>query len=422
MWQWIGNVVGNVVGSALGQLAWNTFGDKLKGFYSSEEAESVSYSNDLPRIPEAPRSAPRRYQPISSRQQGPGPTGKEEAIYTDGLPEAISVAKSDLESLRQEADSIASSQESARLSLEAATASLTSTNASLEAIERWLGNKLGSFKTPAPALLIKTGVTDDPYPVTLPMNGDEHPGKALTSADRQKMLLEELSQLLGQEAKTTPAVTPRPITRPPLVTSERREPLLSPTPSSANGSSPESRIRSMLANSQLTNAAPSQVMPVANINPSVQTPPASLPSQSANSVPLTPPPVPTLRNVPEIPPSASIERGGPCNASAPPAVGTTTPATVPDLSQLLQRIASAKAAAAPVPLTEENVSLFNGKSDAVGGAKDDGEDDDANTVRSGDSKASSVVSDVSDKSDKSDKSAKSDHSVATSIGSGRGAK
>lgn len=390
----------------------------------AEPSSSPPDLSSIPAVPAAPASTPQRYQPISARRQRSDDDGN------------ISVTTSELEELKKNVTSARSSMDSTEKSVEAAKASLDSSRTSLNAVDQWLNKTLGDHTTSAPATFdnpIETSATGYPSLVTLPAVEDDHPGKALTNADRQAMLSKELANLLGQEGKITPAVPSPPVLIPPIGTSMEREPVLSPTPSSADGTSPGTRLRELaasLADSQRTNQMLPQSVTAPAINPAPQTPPASLPSQLTQStMPLTPPPalpLPSANPTPPAPPvigtmPAAPPAVGPTPAATPPAVGPTPAATPPigtaprDLSNLLSRISNPEAAAtpaplaAPAPLTEANVRRLNGTPDGAAGSREE----DLNTVKSGDSTGSSVFSKASDQSA---------NSVATSVGSGRGAK
>lgn len=204
-----------------------------------------------------------------------------------------------------------------------------------------------------------------------------------TSDDRMK----ELRALLA--GTTTPAlpILPHGI----INTSQEREPLsLSPTPSSADGSSPKSRIASLVESMRQRQETLQPDPSMASMNPVPLTPSITRPSPIAESTPAATPANGTKPPVVQQPPGIRLPEG------LQPVVPPTPPTA---------------------PLTNGNVELQN---QALGVAENasqrqKGKDDDgdANTVKSDDSKASMADSVFSQNSNIS----KAD-SVATSVGSG----
>jgi hypothetical protein len=229
--------------------------------------------------------------------------------------------------------------------------------------------------------------------------GVSHPGESFTSEDRNKELQKELRDLLA--GKTTAPIPANPAFLPQGYTSVEREPIASPTPSSADGSSPESIIKELaasLATSQGTTETQQQNAPTPPIMP----------------VPLTPSavaPLPMTRLAPPIGTAAPI-----ATPLMPPSTGASQEGAKPVATPLMPPITGGpqegtKPVAVQVPLTEENVGKYNGKPKGTDGSKEGANVDDARTVKSNDSSSSqdSVFTAAS---------GRTNQSVATTVGSG----
>ncbi|KAJ9109515.1 hypothetical protein QFC20_003259 [Naganishia adeliensis] len=311
MWEWVGKAIEGVVGSALGTLAWNMFGEQVKRFYQPQpDTEPNSTSSELHTAPAVTTGKPQR-RPLNYAVQG-------RAGSPNSHPESRSLNSSDMSMLSQVLDSALTSVNSA----------YTSVNAAKDWVESSLSHTMSAPASPhTPVHKGEAGQWGDhnidgalaappaapPFGLATGVRRDFEATK--TSDDRMK----ELRALLA--GTTTPAlpILPHGI----INTSQEREPLsLSPTPSSADGSSPKSRIASLVESMRQRQETLQPDPSMASMNPVPLTPSITRPSPIAESTPAATPANGTNPPVVQQPPGIRLPEG--LQPVVPP-----TPSTAP---------------------------------------------------------------------------------------------